>query len=509
MFQLKLKDDLKTIISDIPSWKNKDDIPLAVMNFINEKETSLPIIKENSGEIFCSTCFTKLDETFFCPKCHRQYEKISLEEFYDYNKNNIYVDYNDSTKYMNFDISFFVFDIVKTGVYLYLIEDEVAVYNPSYGEAIKNQDIKIFERYYVEKDGITDLNHERFIPFKLLDACNQEVASNSNSLIDDYNATLQFEYKAYLYLDNLELLKQSVYFRSKFWQLKSYLKEKTTFTLANLIFYPVYYPQFEYLVNYGLANLALDSPYIFKKGKSFQDIFNVSKKYLPMMAKNNITTNELQILYLCETNDYETLNFFGKWYDIYGSIFKTFVDDFKINLKDLKDYLFKFEDPGCELPNYIDYLMMAKELGLNVEEKKVLYPSNLSSEHDRLYQEITLIDDPDVDLKIKSIAKILTLNKYEDDEYIVYPVSSLEELIDESKQQRNCVRTYALKIASNECQIYLLRKKSEASKSLVTIEVRKDKVVQARVKYNESPDIKLQAIIKKFENHLTGVTVKD
>ena len=74
---------------------------------------------------------------------------------------------------------------------------------------------------------------------------------------------------------------------------------------------------------------------------------------------------------------------------------------------------------------------------------------------------------------------------YKDKEFIIFPASSVEELIDESQQQNNCVRTYAEKYANGNCDIYFMRKINTPKVSLVTVEVRNNKIVQKRTKNNE------------------------
>ena len=56
--------------------------------------------------------------------------------------------------------------------------------------------------------------------------------------------------------------------------------------------------------------------------------------------------------------------------------------------------------------------------------------------------------------------------------------------------------------ANGECFIYFLRKKNNLAKSLVTIEVRNKKVVQAKTKNNHTPSNELMNIIKKWEKTL-------
>ena len=82
----------------------------------------------------------------------------------------------------------------------------------------------------------------------------------------------------------------------------------------------------------------------------------------------------------------------------------------------------------------------------------------------------------------------------------------MEALINEGKQQNNCVRTYAEKYAESDCDIYFMRDISKPKKSLVTIEVKNNKVVQSRIKNNDDPNQKQLEFINKWEQEvLKGV----
>ena len=156
---------------------------------------------------------------------------------------------------------------------------------------------------------------------------------------------------------------------------------------------------------------------------------------------------------------------------------------------------------------YYDYLRMSKELGIDIKDKKVLFPNNLMEEHDKRYLEYEEMQDENLSYDIQKIGKILEINSYDDDNYVIFPARSFEDLISESTNQNNCVRTYAKMYADGECFIYFLRKKNNIDKSLVTIEVRDNKVVQAKIKNNNLPNKELMDIINKWEKKLISVSI--
>jgi len=79
------------------------------------------------------------------------------------------------------------------------------------------------------------------------------------------------------------------------------------------------------------------------------------------------------------------------------------------------------------------------------------------------------------------------------------PAKSVEALEDESVQQGHCVRDYTQKYADAICDIYFMRKKECPEKSLVTIEVRNNKIYQKRIKKNELPNKKENRFLEKWQ----------
>ena len=52
-----------------------------------------------------------------------------------------------------------------------------------------------------------------------------------------------------------------------------------------------------------------------------------------------------------------------------------------------------------------------------------------------------------------------------------------------------------------------MRKKDEMDKSLVTIEVENNKVIQALTRYNEEPSSSLLKVVKKWEENLIPIEI--
>ncbi len=80
----------------------------------------------------------------------------------------------------------------------------------------------------------------------------------------------------------------------------------------------------------------------------------------------------------------------------------------------------------------------------------------------------------------------------------IYP-KCIQEIKDESVQMSNCVSSYVQRVIDGQCDILFLRRKDSPDKSLVTIEVRNNKIVQALQKYNHPLTREQQEVVDKWD----------
>lgn len=118
-----------------------------------------------------------------------------------------------------------------------------------------------------------------------------------------------------------------------------------------------------------------------------------------------------------------------------------------------------------------DYLHMCKDLGL---EPKVDSDS-LRREHDVTARNHLIMmrqkrDEKNAAAMLAACADMAKLN-YREEEYFVRGIKNLEDLYDEANQQRNCVASYANRIANGLSYVFVMREVSSPDKSLITIEI--------------------------------------
>ena len=168
----------------------------------------------------------------------------------------------------------------------------------------------------------------------------------------------------------------------------------------------------------------------------------------------------------------------------YVSYYNALIDSFGYNPKSLMLYIdrlvtFEAISPLYIFPELYDYAKMMAFISPKYDK----YPKNFLTTHtiacrnfNRLKQEFS------EDLFKKRIRKNYecTFGDYQ----FIYP-SCTQDIKDEAVAQNNCVASYIDQVINGECHIMFLRKKDSPEKSLVTIEIRDNKIIQARRKYDD------------------------
>ena len=240
------------------------------------------------------------------------------------------------------------------------------------------------------------------------------------------------------------------------------------------------YPKIELLVKLGAPQLITGAKYFNFKAKSFDKIFKISnywQQYLNELSvkgilniRKNQNINSIEI--------YRVFEKFNSKFNSYSKIKKYFKQRHV-------DYLNK-NDFSWSM--YNDYLYMAEQLGYPLNENRFLFPDDLKEAHDQALKESNPIRYEKLDKGIKENADKYRKFNFKDSKYLIRIAESQEELIEESYNNDNCVRTYADRVARNETHIFFLRTSECPDNSLVTVELKNKKITQAFAYNNSSID---------------------
>lgn len=144
-----------------------------------------------------------------------------------------------------------------------------------------------------------------------------------------------------------------------------------------------------------------------------------------------------------------------------------------------------------------DYVTMMARISPKYEK----YPKNFLTTHKIACRNYNRLKETFEELDFQRRIDKSLEHTYEDYKFI-YPKST-QNIKDEAVQQNNCVASYIKRVINGECHILFMRKKDALDKSLVTIEVIDNKIVQARGKFNRDVTAQEQEAIDNF-NKIKG-----
>lgn len=135
--------------------------------------------------------------------------------------------------------------------------------------------------------------------------------------------------------------------------------------------------------------------------------------------------------------------------------------------------------PENEIQTYKDYLDMAKALGWDMKNDTVKLPKNLHRRHDEAVIEINIkLANEGIKLADDSIIKRRAKYNFEMGDYLIRCAVSANEIIREGKTLQHCVGGYAQRHMSGALTICFLRRRDAPHKSLYTIEIQGNRLMQ-------------------------------
>lgn len=158
------------------------------------------------------------------------------------------------------------------------------------------------------------------------------------------------------------------------------------------------------------------------------------------------------------------------------------------------------EDMNYLLKELVDYANMMKQLSNKFDK----YPRHFLTTHKiacRNYNRLKK-EYPE-ELFKRRVNK--NMEKTFGDYTFIYP-KCIQDIRDEAVNQNNCVASYIDKVIDGQCDILFLRLKDSPDKSLVTIEVRNNTIVQAKQRFNYKVTSEQQDVIDKWNKWYSNKT---
>lgn len=141
------------------------------------------------------------------------------------------------------------------------------------------------------------------------------------------------------------------------------------------------------------------------------------------------------------------------------------------------------------------------------------YPSLAFDDLDRFYKTYYLLreyieHEAEFDHMMKKYAEKYRHYRYCDEQYEIIIPKTIKDVLEESEQQHNCLYQSVKEILRQDMVVVFMRERSKKKKSLVTIEVGRQEILQVKACCNRDPSDKQMMFIGKFAK-AKGLLFKD
>lgn len=166
----------------------------------------------------------------------------------------------------------------------------------------------------------------------------------------------------------------------------------------------------------------------------------------------------------------------------------------------LPRYLWDFYHKGPDISRIQNLFEYAEKLEVKIDHKCDFFRTYIN-----LYREYSLRQQELDNKAVKAMAdRHRTALAFENDDYVVVIPETADEIIDEGKNQHNCVGGYVRDVIKEYCNIVFVRKKSEPNKSYITVEInRNGRIGQYLREYNRSASDADHDFRRLYQQHLS------
>ncbi|WP_089610076.1 PcfJ domain-containing protein [Dehalobacterium formicoaceticum] len=286
--------------------------------------------------------------------------------------------------------------------------------------------------------------------------------------------------ESFVYTNNLKEVFGDFYYHV---DLEAGLKDAGSLSFTSLLDNLKNIPAAEYLFKLGMPALAARCDWLEPGNRAgFSEVLGVSKQYLPLYSKFNVTMLEHKIIkaaktYVSETN-FEKLRLLAPKTTDYNDI----VDILKnVSFERFVNYFSKQKALNNEkalqyiLILYKDYLSMSESLKVDMSRKSVYFPKNIKEAHDLILLRFNKIKYAKEDETFKqNYGKLYYgIKEYKKGDYCIVFPASRSDFIAEGQSLKHCVgvdRYYQNHIAGTK-MIFFVRRAREPEKPYYTLEI--------------------------------------
>ena len=177
------------------------------------------------------------------------------------------------------------------------------------------------------------------------------------------------------------------------------------------------------------------------------------------------------------------------------SYFNRLITDYRYNSRRLIQYIDKLnlsQKRRTVCRDLFDYADMMNQLYDDFDK----YPAKLLKAHKQAIEEYNRLQF-NYDEDAYSKRNVLEYECEIDGFKFIYPRRA-SDIQEEGKNQHNCVATYVNRVLNEDCHIMFMRPVDDVEHSYITLEIRNNRIVQAKRRFNESPSEEEEQVIRKW-----------
>lgn len=201
--------------------------------------------------------------------------------------------------------------------------------------------------------------------------------------------------------------------------------------------------------------------------------------------------NKTQIIFLLmfDLKSYQDLYKYRKYIDSHDHTFKSFMswstpEPYYIKGKNLNVYYLDYlARNNIKLSDYYDYMNQCDTLELKYDK-----PKDFKVSHDKLGKIIVNKNNEALNKLIVKVSKRNQKYSFISNNYTIKPIGDAQECIEVSDKMHNCIAScYMEDYAKGKTNLFVLQ---EGNEYIVAIEIKKNRLEQARLSYNDDLDKK-------------------
>lgn len=286
--------------------------------------------------------------------------------------------------------------------------------------------------------------------------------------------------RSFVYTNNLKEVFGDTYYHV---DLEEGLKNAGKLSFASLLNNLKNIPAAEYLFKMGMPALAADiAKADLGNGTGFSKVLGISKQYLPLYMKFNVSPLEHRIIKASKTwvneSSFEKLRLLAPEhtnFDDIVDILETMSFERFVNYFSRQKALIEKKKLQYIITLYKDYVSMSGTLKVDMSRKTIRFPRNIKEAHDLILPRFNQVKHLVDDKKFKQAVKRLYsgMIEYAKGDYCIVFPALRSDLITEGQTLNHCVgadRYYQNHIAGTK-MIFFVRRAKDPEKPFITAEI--------------------------------------